>query len=228
MTRSTVPAVVLAGLTAVIAASPAAAVITVTSQLGNPDPGAPSGFTTVVTFDAPSAPGIVNTVFGNVVTSAANVSGQRAAPAGTAPGGIYQSVGSFTPNTSSSTFDFSGYLTGSNVLTGFSLYWGSVDATNFIDFINIDGVVVQSFAGNQLPVFNGNQTSQASNPRVTFNISGLDRINKVRMRATSNAFEYDTLAVSTGPMPEPSSWAMLITGFGLVGAAMRRRARLAA
>ncbi len=29
--------------------------------------------------------------------------------------------------------------------------------------------------------------------------------------------------VFTGGVPEPSSWAMLITGFGLVGAAMRRR-----
>ncbi|KPF64738.1 hypothetical protein IP88_13535 [alpha proteobacterium AAP81b] len=31
-------------------------------------------------------------------------------------------------------------------------------------------------------------------------------------------------ALSIGSVPEPSSWAMLIAGFGLVGAAMRRRA----
>jgi hypothetical protein len=31
-----------------------------------------------------------------------------------------------------------------------------------------------------------------------------------------------------GAVPEPASWAMLITGFGLVGAAQRRRAALAA
>jgi hypothetical protein len=28
---------------------------------------------------------------------------------------------------------------------------------------------------------------------------------------------------STGAVPEPASWAMLIAGFGLTGAAMRRR-----
>lgn len=31
----------------------------------------------------------------------------------------------------------------------------------------------------------------------------------------------------TGGVPEPASWAMLIAGFGMVGAAMRRRAALA-
>jgi hypothetical protein len=223
-----VPAAALAALATALSATPAAAVVTVTTERGNPDPGIPSGFTTVVTFDGPSAPGIVNTIFGNVVTSAANISGQRAAPAGTASGGIYQSVGLATPNTSSSTFDFTNYLTGRNVVTGFSLYWGSVDATNFIDFLTADNTVVASFAGNQLPRFDGNQTDAESNPRVTFLMSGMDRVRKVRMRATANAFEYDTLAVRTGPMPEPSSWAMLITGFGLVGAAMRRRAQQAA
>ena len=32
---------------------------------------------------------------------------------------------------------------------------------------------------------------------------------------------------ATGPVPEPASWAMLISGFGLAGGAMRRRRRLA-
>ncbi len=33
-----------------------------------------------------------------------------------------------------------------------------------------------------------------------------------------------TLTITTGgPVPEPANWAMLIAGFGLVGAAMRRR-----
>jgi hypothetical protein len=30
-----------------------------------------------------------------------------------------------------------------------------------------------------------------------------------------------------GAVPEPASWAMLIAGFGLVGAVMRRQARTA-
>jgi hypothetical protein len=38
-----------------------------------------------------------------------------------------------------------------------------------------------------------------------------------------------TLTITTGaPVPEPANWAMLIAGFGLVGAAMRRRAHATA
>jgi hypothetical protein len=35
-------------------------------------------------------------------------------------------------------------------------------------------------------------------------------------------------ALTIGAIPEPSSWAMLITGFGLVGATLRRRRAVAA
>jgi hypothetical protein len=35
-------------------------------------------------------------------------------------------------------------------------------------------------------------------------------------------------ALSIGTIPEPSSWAMLIAGFGLVGATLRRRRVIAA
>ncbi|WP_310473835.1 PEPxxWA-CTERM sorting domain-containing protein [Sandarakinorhabdus sp.] len=37
----------------------------------------------------------------------------------------------------------------------------------------------------------------------------------------------DNVLVTQGAVPEPASWAMLIAGFGLVGAASRRRRRLA-
>ena len=38
---------------------------------------------------------------------------------------------------------------------------------------------------------------------------------------------FDTMGYDLG-VPEPSSWAMLIAGFGLTGAAMRRRRRTVA
>jgi hypothetical protein len=38
----------------------------------------------------------------------------------------------------------------------------------------------------------------------------------------------DFIAASTVAVPEPSSWAMLIAGFGLIGATMRRRRTIAA
>lgn len=37
----------------------------------------------------------------------------------------------------------------------------------------------------------------------------------------------DTVPVGPGPIPEPSTWLMLIAGFGTIGAAMRRKRRVA-
>jgi hypothetical protein len=47
----------------------------------------------------------------------------------------------------------------------------------------------------------------------------------------SPGFDVDFIQVlpgSIGAVPEPASWAMLIAGFGLVGAAQRRRVARAA
>lgn len=44
-------------------------------------------------------------------------------------------------------------------------------------------------------------------------------------------YQYDSTGVNfsvSGPVPEPASWALMIVGFGLVGAAMRRRTLAAA
>lgn len=35
--------------------------------------------------------------------------------------------------------------------------------------------------------------------------------------------QYDFITISSGVIPEPGTWAMLIAGFGMVGSAMRRR-----
>jgi hypothetical protein len=210
----------LAVAAAGLIAAPAAAVTLVSSLPGAPDPGIPSGFTTVVTFDTPSAAGIINSVTGNVITAAGSVGGQRAAPAGTPVGGVYQSIG--TGGTSS--FDFSGYLR-DRPLTGLSLYWGSVDDYNFIDFYSRSGALLQTISGTDLPQFDGDQTAPITNRRLTFAIDAVDDVTRLVFRSTGEAFEFDTIAVSPDPVPEPGTWAMLIAGFGLVGAAMRRRQR---
>lgn len=51
--------------------------------------------------------------------------------------------------------------------------------------------------------------------------SGIDKINLV-YNASSNAVLYST-GGGGGGVPEPATWAMMITGFGLIGVAMRRR-----
>ncbi len=66
---------------------------------------------------------------------------------------------------------------------------------------------------------------------LTFNWSGIDSvrfsiaggIDNPELTGGGDYFAVDNLSIITGAVPEPASWAMLIAGFGLVGAAMRRR-----
>lgn len=199
-----------------LAAAPAAAV-TVTSVPGAPDPGLAFGETLVASFDTPLAAGVVNTTAGSVITAAGSISGVRAAPAWT-DAGVYQSIGAG----GSSLFDFSAW---GSPLSSFSLYWGSIDSYNFIDFLDANGLRIAGLSGGDLPRFDGSQTASASNRRVIFDFEPFESITAVRLSSTGAAFEYDDIgaAAFTGAVPEPASWALLIAGFGLVGVSMRRR-----
>lgn len=203
---------------ALLAAAPAAAV-SFTSVAGAPDPGIAAGEQLVVSFDAPHAAGVTDTVAGNVITAAGSIGGVRAAPAG--DGGVYQSIG----GGGSSTFDFTGF-TGGRALSKFSVYWGSVDSYNFVDFLDSAGHVVRTVGGSSLPLDSGNQTLGATNRRVAFQFDKMDDITAVRFRSNGAAFEFDTLGAAA--VPEPESWALMVAGFGFLGLAMRRRRIMAA
>lgn len=209
---------VAASIGALLAAVPAAAV-TVTTAAGAPDPGMAAGETLVVSFDAPSAFGIANSTTGDVITAAGSIGGVRAAPAGTPAGNVYQSIGTG----GSSTFDFTQF-TGGRGLTSASFYWGSVDAYNFVDLIDAGGSIIRTISGSDLPQFNGDQSAAITNRRVFFNFAPEETVTALRLRSTGMAFEFDNIAAA-GAVPEPQSWAMLIMGFGLVGATMRRPRR---
>lgn len=205
---------VLATAFAAAAAVPASAVVFTTAK-GAPDPGMAAGQKLLVSFDAPHAVGIIDTFGGTVKTFAGSIGGVRAAPAGTAHDDMYRSLGTRAWNT----FDFSG-LTGGRGLENASFYWGSVDMYNFVDVINGSGRVIKTVGGGDLPMYNGNQTLPTSNRRIFFDFNQSDDVQALRFRSTGVAFEFDNIA---GTVPEPATWAMLITGFGLVGWAMRRR-----
>jgi hypothetical protein len=198
-------------------ASPAAAVTVISNDTGAPDPGVPADLTTVVTFDGAPTPGVTNTTTGSVFTGTGSVGGQYAAPAGTAPGTNYQAV----QGGGSSTFDFGSFYSDGSTLGKFSLYWGSIDLYNTLTFLRSDGTVVGSFTGADFPPANGNQPANVTNRRITFGFTAADAVTKVKFNSTGNAFEYDTFGIAG--VPEPTTWAMLILGFGLIGGSMRSR-----
>ncbi|MEY2883056.1 MAG: hypothetical protein RL490_780, partial [Pseudomonadota bacterium] len=41
-----------------------------------------------------------------------------------------------------------------------------------------------------------------------------------------SAFTYDLVSTAVGGVPEPSTWAMLVLGFGVIGGTLRKRARM--
>jgi hypothetical protein len=203
---------------AVMAVATAAQAVSVTGAFGAPDPPLPAGQTMVWDFDGIAAAGYSWTgglAVTNTTTSAA------AAPAGTAAGTNYGYVSSaLTPNTAT-------FLTPN--LSSISFYWGSIDLYNSVDVLGAGGATIFSISGSALPPSNGNQSASETNRRVNFIAGAGEIITGLKFTSTGIAFEFDSFAAEaagtgTGTaVPEPASWAMLIAGFGLVGAARRRR-----
>jgi len=127
-------------------------------------------------------------------------------------------------------------------------YWlSALDAGNNVTFFK-NNAQVFSFSAADVLALIGNNTAYRSNPSGTyrgqntgesyvflnfFSDSTFDRVAFSENRAGAG-YESDNHTVgfftqSSGtpvsPVPEPATWAMLIGGFGLVGAAMRRRRR---
>jgi hypothetical protein len=119
-------------------------------------------------------------------------------------------------------------ITSSIAFNAVSFFWGSIDKFNRVELLDSSNNVIATYFGNDpliSSIANGNQTIPSTNRRVTFTRSGSDAaIKAVRFYSPNSAFEIDNL-VFQGPIPEPSTWMMLLAGFGLVGASLRRRTR---
>ncbi len=205
---------------ALLAAAPASAA-TLTSSPGAPDPGLAGGQQMLVSFDAPNAAGVTETMTGKVITGPGSTSGVRAAPAGTG-NGAYQSIATG----GSALFDFAVWANGRG-LASLSLYWGSIDTYNYIDFLNPQGALVGSISGSDMPLSNGNQTIAMTNRRVLFGFTPQENVTAMRLRSTGNAFEFDSIGAQAGAgaVPEPEAWTLGLIGATLVGGAMRYRRR---
>ena len=105
-----------------------------------------------------------------------------------------------------------------------SFFLGSIDSFNTVNILSTTGSVIASFTGSQLSFTpNGDQELPTTNRRVTFTRTGTDaQIGGIGFASGVNSLEVDNLVFT---VPEPSTWALMIVGFGMVGFAMRSRRR---
>ncbi|PZQ58652.1 MAG: hypothetical protein DI570_17500 [Phenylobacterium zucineum] len=211
--RLTVQALVATAAIAI--AAPAAAATTVVSHFSVGDPnGLPAGQTLIADFNNAAQPtatlvdGVTLTLNGATVGVNEGGSGYS----GTLPNDNthYLTV----PGGTTAVF------TSASLLSSFSLYMGSPDTYNYIRFIG-DGFD-ETLSGSDMFI---GDTSQAWSwgKRVNFDFGGF-KVNQIILSSTSNSFEVDNAAGTfAAGVPEPATWAMMIMGFGAMGAVLRRR-----
>lgn len=155
-------------------------------------------------------------IFSGGAIESGSSSGLWAQPFGST--GNYYSVG---PSTSTpGLIDLTMY----GAIGTISFIWGSVDAYNTLNILDVGYNIIGTFSGSAVynPA-NGDQANPLTNPLVTLTFTGNDRTNAgyLQLLSTQNAFETDNYTVSA--VPEPATWALLIIGFGAVGSQIRRR-----
>lgn len=157
---------------------------------------------------------------GGLITTG-SLGGIRAQPFGST--GNYATVGPSdgTPGI----LDLTAFATISSV----SFIWGSVDAYNTLKVLDRLGGTLASYTGIDVSALaNGNQSDPFTNPLVTLSFTGADasNIGSFEFCASSNAFEFDNVSVMGTAVPEPTTWAMMLFGFGLIGSLARRNQRV--
>jgi hypothetical protein len=187
------------------------------------------GFNTPNTFSGTSIHwGTVAGLLGNIAFAGTAIIANNAA--GTSAGISATPAGDAT-NYMSIRGGMSETLTFSGNQNKFGLYWGSIDSYNSIAFYS--GGNVNPFLTlfgdtlNAVPAlgFNGDQSGALTNAYVTFTDLTFD---KIVLASSGNSFEFDNISYgNVGPVPEPSTWAMMLLGFAGIGYAYRRRFRLA-
>ena len=209
--------VLAAGLTLAFSVTAANAAVTVVSVNGNT---MGYGFTpsSVITFDT-----FKPNTSANFTTGGATFAGAGFIETGS-KANIYQApTGDATPylalgNTSAHSGNVE-TVSFSKTEGKFGIYWGSADSYNTLTFL-LNGVAVGSFNGSVIGTPNKNGNTGTSG---YVNFTG--KYNEITLTTTQPNFEVDNLAV--GGVPEPSTWAMMLLGFGGIGFLMYRRGKTA-
>lgn len=139
-------------------------------------------------------------------------------------------------------YDFAGYIDGS-IFDGSDLVTASVEALSSAP-IAVPGTVDDPNLVNLVFTYTGPDFRNEGGPFTPFDFNGLGarstfgniavsnfytlttKNNPNNVPAGSNTPVYSVGLVSAPAVPEPATWAMMVGGFGLLGAATRRRSRL--
>jgi hypothetical protein len=112
-----------------------------------------------------------------------------------------------------------------------SFYVGSIDSYNHLVIHYTDGTfdpLVGSLDGgwidnNTIATVGGSQYSGSNNGRLSFVFD--KRVSSIDLYSDTNSFEISNVGAA---VPEPTTWAMMLLGFGGIGALLRRRRQDAA
>jgi hypothetical protein len=106
-----------------------------------------------------------------------------------------------------------------------SFFIGSVDTFNTVEVLSTTGELIASYTGEAFTLNpNGDQQLPVTNRRITITRDAVDAlIGGVRFLSDSPALEVDNVVFTA--VPEPSTWALMMLGFGMVGTATRYRRR---
>lgn len=185
--------------------------------------------TDVVTFDAPSAPGVTETDTGSVGLFTGTFV-NAAAPVGDST--QYEAI----QTGGSTVFNFINYGSVGQA----SVYVGSIDAYNSFEVSTSTGNYY--YTGDDFLHHDGDQSSLETNRRVYFWAAPGQNINSISFSSSGVAFEYDDIAVGQyqagqgvppagaeillpSAVPEPATWALMVVGVFGMGAALRFRRR---
>ena len=186
-----------------IFAAPASAAINFTFGPGGSAPS--TGFVVIDNFDTDA--GISGNGF-EIKTPPADGNG---APPASSDGSAYLSVLAG----GSATINFA------KPVSGFQFDWGSIDSYNTLEISSPSGdETIIPGSMNFMNPANGNQVAAGTNGLFTVIGAPGQKFTSITLTSSQNSFEIDNLA--TG-VPEPANWALMIVGFGAIGAMSRRR-----